>query len=178
MDRAPSDVWLPMSGGPSRGTDVARPARSFADFYEAEVAQQVRTATLILGSRDAGQDVVHDVFVEIFTRWDGGLVDPGAYLRRSVVNRCRDVMRRNAVALRHRRSIRQEDVPAVDAPLYDALATLPFKHRAAVVLRYYAGLTEAEIASSLDCAVGSVGPWIRRGLDRLAVQLRLPPEEP
>ncbi len=71
-----------------------------------------------------------------------------------------------------------EDVPAVDAPLYDALARLPFKHRAAVVLRYYLGLTELEIAAHLDCPPGSGGPWIRRGLDRLATELRLPPEEP
>jgi len=157
---------------------VAEQVRSFSDFYEVELAEQVRSATFILGSVDAAQDVVHDVFVEMFKKWDVGITDPRAYLRRSVVNRCRDVMRRNAVALRHRRSLRREDVPAVDAPLYDALASLPFKQRAAVVLRYYLGLTEAEIAAALGCAVGSVGPWIRRGLDRLAVQLRLPPEEP
>lgn len=151
---------------------------SFAVFYEAEVVRQVRGATLILGSRQAAQDVVHDVFVEIFQRWDGGISDPGPYLQRAVVNRCRDALRRDTVARRYRATLRAEDVPAIDVPLYDALATLPFKHRAAVVLRYYLGLTEAEIATHLDCPTGSVGPWIRRGLDRLATQLGLPPEEP
>ena len=151
---------------------------AFAAFYRQEVARQVRSATLILGSRPAAQDVVHDVFVELFRRWDGGIVDPGPYLQRAVVNRCRDVLRRTAVARRHRSRLRPDpDVPEIDAPLYDALATLPFPHRAAVVLRYYLGCTEADIAAHLGCPTGSVGPWIRRGLDRLATELRLPPEE-
>jgi RNA polymerase sigma factor (sigma-70 family) len=154
----------------SRGQRVAGPG-TFASFYEVEVVRQVRTATLILGSKQAAQDVVHDVFTEILQRWDG-ISDPGPYLQRAVVNRCRDALRRRAIARRHRSTLPSEDVPAVDAPLYDALATLPFKHRTAVVLRYYLGLTEAEIAGHLGCSTGSVGPWIRRGLDRLATELR------
>jgi len=161
----------------SRTRSPAGEFDSFAALYEAEVVRQVRSATLILGSRPAAQDVVHDVFVEIFQKWDGGISDPGAYLQRAVVNRCRDALRRITVARRYRRTLRLEDVPAVDAPLYDALATLPFKHRTAVVLRYYLDLPEAEIAACLGCPTGSVGPWIRRGLDRLATELRLPPEE-
>lgn len=84
-----------------------------------------------------------------------------------MVNRCRDTLRRNAVACRHHRRLRPdpEDVPEIDVPLYDALATLPFPQRAAVVLRHYLGLTEADIAEHLGCPTGSVGPWIRRGPD-------------
>lgn len=162
----------------SRTPGAGREPDTFARFYEAEVVRQVRAATLIVGSRQAAQDIVHDVFTEIFQRWDGGISDPGPYLQRAVVNRCTDALRRSAVARRYRRTFRAEDVPAADVPLYDALATLPPKHRTAVVLRYYLDLTEAEIADHLDCPTGSVGPWIRRGLDRLAVELRLPPEEP
>jgi len=165
-------------GSATDAGSVAQGADSFAEFYEAEVVGQVRSATLILGSPQAAQDVVHDAFVEVFQRWDGDIAQRGAYLHQAVVNRCRDVLRRTTVARRYRRLFRPEDVPAIDAPLYDALATLPFKHRTAVVLRYYLDLTEAEIAACLGCPAGSVGPWIRRGLDRLATQLRLPPEEP
>jgi RNA polymerase sigma factor (sigma-70 family) len=159
-------------------TGLAEGSDSFVRFYEAEVVRQVRQATLVLGSRQAAQDVVHDVFVEMLARWDDGIAEPGPYLQRAVVNRCRDALRRRTVARRHRSLFRPEDVPAVDAPLYDALARLPVKHRTAVVLRYYLGLSEAEIAAHLGCPAGSVGPWIRRGLDRLAVLLRLPPEAP
>jgi RNA polymerase sigma factor (sigma-70 family) len=161
----------------SRDQPVEPQTGDFAAFYQAEVARQVRSATLILGSRPAAQDVVHDVFAEVLQRWDGGIADPGPYVQRAVVNRCRDALRRSAVARRHRSLFRPEDVPAIDVPLYDALATLPFKHRTAVVLRYYLGLTEVEIAVHLGCPIGSVGPWIRRGLDRLAAELQLPPEE-
>ena len=48
--------------------------------------------------------------------------------------------------------------------LSDVLAKLPFNHRAAMVLRYYAGYTTDEISAALGCAPGSVGPWIERGL--------------
>ena len=161
----------------SRTQGTGRGPDTFARFYEAEVVRQVRAATLMLGSQQAAQDIVHEVFTEIFQRWDGEISEPGPYLQRAVVNRCRDAMRRTAVARRHRSMLRAEDVPAIDVPLYDALGTLPPKHRTAVVLRYYLGLTEAEIADHLDCPTGSVGPWIRRGLDRLAVELGLPPEE-
>lgn len=164
-------------GSVSHRRSTAPGSDSFASFYEAEVTRQVRSATLILGSRQAAQDVVHDVFVEILQKWDGDIAEPAAYLQRAVVNRCRDTVRRIIVARRYRSLFRPEDVPEIDTPLYDALARLPFKHRTAVVLRYYLDLTEAEIAASLGCPTGSVGPWIRRGLDRLATQLRLPPEE-
>ena len=153
------------------GQDVETVRAGFAAFYEDELAGQVRSATLVLGSTAAAQDVVHDAFVEVFRRRDD-IVEPGPYLQRTVLNRCRDVLRRRAVARRHE-SLRVDDVPGVDAPLWDALATLPFNHRAAVVLRYYLQLQEAEIAEALDCPRGSVGPWIRRGLDALAVELRL-----
>jgi RNA polymerase sigma factor (sigma-70 family) len=157
---------------------VADGSDAFVRFYEAEVVRQVRQATLVLGSRQAAQDVVHDVFTEMLARWGEGFAEPGPYLQRAVVNRCRDVLRRRTVARRHRSLFRPEDVPEADAPLYDALARLPVKQRTAIVLRFYLGLTEAEIAAHLDCPVGSVGPWVRRGLDRLAAQLRLPPEGP
>lgn len=63
------------------------------------------------------------------------------------------------------------DVPAIDIPLYDALAALPFNHRAAVVLRFYQQFTDTEIADLLHCRPGSVGPWIQRGLRRLRKEL-------
>jgi RNA polymerase sigma factor (sigma-70 family) len=148
------------------------PTLAFAAFYEREIVGQVRHATLLLGSREAAHDAVHDAFVAVYERWDE-LDDPGPYLQRAVINRCRGLLRRSAVARRLHPS-RRADVPAEDRDLYDALAKLPFNHRAAVVLRYFLQLTEVEIAERLQCRPGSVGPWIRRGLDRLARDLGLP----
>ena len=124
---------------------------------------------LILCSREAAEDAVHDAFVSVYQRWDE-LDLPGAYLERAVLNRCRDIERRRVVAQRHVKSVSAE-VPAQDAPLFDALGRLKFNHRAAIVLRYYHQLTEAEIASALGCRPGSVGPWIHRGLRQLSKEL-------
>jgi RNA polymerase sigma factor (sigma-70 family) len=56
--------------------------------------------------------------------------------------------------------------------LDDALASLPFNQRAALVLRYFEGQSTAQIAATLDCAPGSVGPWIDRGLGKLRKALQ------
>jgi len=150
----------------------------FSRFYADELAGQVRSATLIVGSQPLAQDLVHDVFVTIFERWSD-IDEPGPFLQRSVVNACRDALRRQRTATQFlRRQHRFDTSTEPDVPLFDALATLPFNHRAAVVLRYYAGLTEAEIAERLDCRRGSVGPWIRRGLDRLNNELDPTTENP
>lgn len=144
-------------------------AVGFAAFYDREVGAQVRHATMLLGSRDEAHDAVHDSFVAVYRRWDQ-IDEPGPYLQRTVVNRCRDLQRRKRVVGRHR-SNPPADVPAIDVGLYDALAKLPFNQRAAVVLRFYLQLGESEIADRLGCRPGSVGPWIRRALDRLAIEL-------
>lgn len=159
---------------------VAAPdvSREFSAFYKAELVGQVRNATLIVGSQPVAHDLVHDAFVTIFERWHD-IEDPGPYLQRSVVNACRDALRRQRTADRHLRTHQQTDVSTDhDVALYDALAKLSFNHRAAVVLRYYADLTEAEIAERLGCRPGSVGPWIRRGLDRLSNDLNPTKEKP
>ncbi len=142
---------------------------SFTELYERECARQVRRATLLLGSADAAHDAVHDAFVAVLRHWDE-LPAGGPYLERAVLNRCRDIGRRGLVA-RRKTPRPAPDVPEIDVPLYDALATLPFNHRAAVVLRYYHQLTEFEIAELLHCRPGSVGPWIQRGLRRLRKEL-------
>lgn len=169
-------------GAPDVETDVPQRSDSevlaaFSSFYRAELVGQVRAAALVTGSRTAAQDLVHDAFVEVLRKWDT-IESPGPYLQRAVLYRCRDLLRHERVVRRHRASLRPDEYVEIDAPLFDALARLPFNHRAAIVLRYYLQLTEAEIADRLACPTGSVGPWIRRGLDRLAEDLRLPPEAP
>ena len=155
-----------------------RNTASFASFYEAEHRGQVRSATLILGSRELAHDVVHDAFTRVLVEWDR-IELPGPYLNRCVVNGCRDVLRHRRVRDRFLRTRRPGDVDQstheIDVGLFDALDRLPFNQRAAVVLRFYLQLTENEIAEHLGCRPGSVGPWIRRGLDRLAQEFTKEP---
>ncbi len=144
---------------------------AFRALYEREHAGQVRRAALLLGSPEQAQDVVHDAMVELYSRWDT-IGQPGAYLNRAVLNRCRDAKRRTRGG--RRSEVRMADraaSPPPDDPLGDLFDGLPFNQRAVVVLRYYAGLSVAEIAEALGCPQGSVGPWLNRALTTLRGRL-------
>jgi RNA polymerase sigma factor (sigma-70 family) len=159
-----------MGGAKAVESGVDRSA--FEDFYRVELDRQVRRAVLLLGSNDAANDVVHDAFIAVYLRWDS-LDEPGPYLHKAVLNGRRGVHRKRA---RHQRALPRllvSDAPASpDEPLDDLLARLPFNQHAAVVLRFYGGLTTEEIARELDCAAGSVGPWITRALATLRKALQ------
>ena len=153
---------LAMHSGSSRS--------SFADFYRFELDGQVRRAGLMLGSSAAANDVVHDAFLQVFRRWST-IDQPGPYLNRAVLNGCRDFGRRRGRDARlPPRLVDRASEPPQES-LADALATLSFNQRAAIVLRYYVGLSVAEIADVLNCPPGTVGPWITRGLKRLRQEI-------
>ena len=145
---------------------------AFGDFYRSELDGQVRRAVLLLGSNDLANDVVHDAFIEVYRRWDT-LDEPGPYLHVAVLNRCRGIHRQRS---RHRRLLPRltdrDSSASVGEHLDDLLAELPFNQRAAVVLRFYVGLTTDEIAGELGCAPGSVGPWINRALAKMRKALQ------
>jgi RNA polymerase sigma factor (sigma-70 family) len=144
----------------------------FAAFYQSEFAVQVRRAGILTGSSETAHDVVHDAMVEVYRRWDT-LDMPGAYLNRAVLNGCHQSGRNTSAQRRlAARLMDNGPQPVVSEILDDVLATLPFRHRAAVVLRYYGDMSTAEIAAALDCAPGSVGPWIDRALKKLRKALQ------
>lgn len=139
----------------------------FDTFYLQEHPQQVKRATLLLGSDELANDLVHDAFIRVYQRW-GQLENPGGYLSRSVLNACRDEGRSRTVRLRVLG--RLAEPAATTEPndhLVDALMALPFNQRAAIVLRFYARMTVPEIAEHLGVPTGSIGPWIGRGLTKL-----------
>lgn len=144
-------------------------ASDFGKFYEFELVGQIRRATLIVGDRQAARDLVHDAFADVFQRWTQ-VREPGPYLNTVVLNRCRDHLRRD----KRRSRVGYQPVlndHAEDEPLWDALQALPFNHRAALALRFHEQMTDREIAETLGCRIGSVGPWIRRGLTKLRMDL-------
>jgi RNA polymerase sigma factor (sigma-70 family) len=143
------------------------PLLSFADFYLAELDGQVRRAGLMLGSSAAANDVVHEAFLQIYRRW-GQITEPGPYLNRAVLNGCRDVARRRNRDLRLLPRLLDRSSGAIpQESLAEELSRLPFNQRAAIVLRFYVGLSITDIADALDCQPGTVGPWINRGLKQL-----------
>ncbi|MGI8665824.1 MAG: SigE family RNA polymerase sigma factor [Jatrophihabitans sp.] len=156
---------------------------SFDDFVRREQAGLVRYAALLTGSRAQGEDLVQDVLVRVYLRWEQvsqAHRDALAYVRRAVTN--------EHVSWRRRWSTRQigfvapEDLPARPVPpsdqpdeqLWACLQQLPRQQRAAVVLRYYEGLTDPEIGEVLGCRPGSVRAHVSRGLATLRLRTGLP----
>jgi RNA polymerase sigma-70 factor (sigma-E family) len=138
---------------------------TFEAVYDREYAPMVRLAFLLVDSNEVAEEVVQDAFARLHERWDG-ITNPGGYLRTSVVNRARDVQRRRRRERRLRIVSAEEATLGADH-LGDALAALPSKRRAALVLRYYEDLSEAEIAEVLGVRPGTVKSMLHRGLAQL-----------
>lgn len=138
---------------------------SFDDLYRAEQPELVRLAALLVGSAEVAADLVQDCFVRLHPRWTK-VADHRAYLRRSVVNACHSHHR---VLRRWRRlQLRPAEPAELGArELSDALAVLPDRQRAALVLRFYGGLPDAAIADALGCRPGTVASLVHRGLAAL-----------
>jgi RNA polymerase sigma factor (sigma-70 family) len=139
------------------------------DLYANHFADLARVAYLLTGSAAAAEDAVQEVFARCLNRL-AELDHPRSYLRAAVVNECRTRHRRLLRAERHR----EDQVPPADPDLphelvevRDALAALSPRQRAAVVLRYFVDLPDAEIAEILGCRPATVRSLIHRALPRL-----------
>ncbi len=140
---------------------------TFAECYRDLRPEMVRLATLMTGSSETGQDLVQDAFVRLHGAWSR-VHEPRAYLRRAVVNACNSHHRRRGLERRHAsREERAPDASLGADELADALNALPYRQRAALVLRFYADLSDTDIAAALRCRPGTVGSLIHRGLEQL-----------
>jgi RNA polymerase sigma-70 factor (sigma-E family) len=140
---------------------------AFAVFFAASKVPMHRLAYLLTGSAAQAEEAVQESFVRVFERW-ARIDDPGAYLRRSVINRCTSWHRHRAVVQRTRTRVATSE-SYLDQPdeLTDALAQLPARRRAVIVLRYYERLELEEIADSLGISVGTVKSTLHRALAQL-----------
>ncbi len=155
--------------------------RLVTELYSAHYAHLVRLAVLLLRNHALAEEAVQDAFVGLHRRWRR-LDDPQqavAYLRTSVINNTRSVQRRWAVAAKHRDD-RPVDVPSAESgalrsvageAVVAALRTLPARQREALVLRYYADLSEAEIAAAMNVSRGAVKSHTSRGMAALRTRL-------
>ncbi|MDP9206483.1 MAG: SigE family RNA polymerase sigma factor [Gemmatimonadota bacterium] len=166
-----SSVFMAMrvtSGSGSAATEALR----FA--FENHYLETLRLAMLLTGTRENAEDLTHDTFVataeHIIGLSDG---EVGAYLRRSMINRWKNNVRR--LSIERRLSSRfllrkdQDAQPAVEDRdlLWRAIRSLPSRQRACVILRYYLDMSERDIAQALDCSIGTVKSHTSRALSRL-----------
>jgi DNA-directed RNA polymerase specialized sigma24 family protein len=145
--------------------DSSTSPTTFTELYTREFQPLVRLATLMTGRVEIARDIVQEAFVKLHVKWPG-VRDPAAYVRRSVVNGCRSHHRWE----RRRRGPPIGAEPSVDLAVDHTLAALerlPHKQRAALVMKFYAGSTEREIADALGCRPGSVGPMVQRALEHM-----------
>jgi RNA polymerase sigma-70 factor (sigma-E family) len=151
---------------PGDGEVPAAGPADFAALYERAYPEMARLAVLLVGSREAAHDVVQESFVRLHRAWDRA-ENPPAYLRRIVVNECTSYHRRRFRQRRVQPLLRPEPVELAADEISDALAVLTPRQRAAIVLRYWHGCSEAEIAEVLGCKPGTVGSLVHRGLAEL-----------
>ncbi|MBK1784759.1 RNA polymerase sigma factor [Prauserella cavernicola] len=147
------------------------------DLYRQHRMRLVRLAILLVDEPATAEDVVQEAFTGLHRNW-GKLRDAAAavgYLRTAVVNGSRSVLRRRKTA--------REYVPphAVNARSAESLAMLSTEHQAVVaalgklpprqrevlVLRYYGGLSEAEISEAAGISKGTVKSTASRALEAL-----------
>jgi len=147
--------------------------RDFRSLFRDERLAMLRVAALLTGSVDIAEDVVQDAFVSVHDRWDQ-IERPGAYLRTTVVNGCRMVLRHRRVEERHRsgadlRAV--EELPERLVDLRDAVSRLGERQRVVVVLRYFVDLPDHEIAEVLGCRPSTVRSLARRATAVLRKEL-------
>lgn len=142
------------------------PAResSQSTLFDEHRLDLVRLGFLLTGSRPIAEELVQDAFEQVVRRWDH-IDRPAGYLRTAVVNGARSWGRRKVVPTGDRGELVQIDQEAI--AVRTALAALPHDQREVIVLRYFVGLSDTEIAADLDRPLGTVKSSIRRGLARM-----------
>src|SRR5205814_9736360 len=166
-------------GDPPRGEEAVPQARqAVTALYQAHALGLIRLAVVMLGDRPAAEDVVQEAFCGLYRRWHS-LADTGkalAYVRSSVINGCRTVLRRR---------LRQRGVDPLtgDQPgesaeavaliseehrqVLIAMRRLPSRQREVLVLRFYLDLDEEETAASMRISRGTVKSTTSRALAAL-----------
>lgn len=187
--RAPLILLSQADGTEDAGLVVLRPTVAAAmvsddvlgHLYVTHRLSLVRLAVLLVGDQATAEDVVQDAFAAVCRRWRAldDVTSAVPYLRRAVVNRARSVLRRRRVADAFRPDRQHHEHSAEDAvllaiehrQLLAALRLLAPRQREILVLRYWAGLSEAEIAETMGISKGAVKSMAHRSLAALRKRL-------
>ncbi|MGO4596132.1 SigE family RNA polymerase sigma factor [Terrabacter sp. 2RAF25] len=148
----------------------------FTSYVRARQKSFARFAYLLTGEPYAAEDLVQSALAKAYAKWDriSVLESPDAYVRKIMVNEHTSWWRR---AWRHHERTDSElirvidpagvDVPSYDSELWAHVRSLAPQQRAAVVLRFYEDLSEAQTAEVLGCSVGTVKSHTSRAIRSL-----------
>ena len=160
----------PLSGG----------AVTFDEFVIRHLPAVLRFAAVLTGDRISSEDIVQEVLIRAHARWSriSALDRPEFYVRKMVLNEFRSARRRSqrVVPAGSATDVDDRVVPdhsigyADRAVLLADIAKLPAQQRAVVVLRYYEGLADADIADLLNLAPGTVRGYASRALAALRIE--------
>ena len=154
--------------------------RHVTALYQAHALSLARLALLMLGDRDAAQDVVQDAFLGLYRRWDK-LANAGAapaYLRASVLNGCRTALKKRSRPALH---AVEEPLESAEAALMHTeehramlavIGRLPARQREALVLRYYLDMTEDQAAQAMGVSRGTVKSATSRAIAAIGRMLK------
>ncbi len=137
-------------------------------LYRVEYAGMVRLAYTLLANNAEAEEIVQDSLIEVHRRWHD-IQKPGAYLRCTVVSRCRSVLQRRKMHPTHPGA--ELSVSDEASELWDVLTRLSDDQRMVVVLRYYGGYPSSDIAAMLEMPAATVRSHLRRGLATLKKEL-------
>lgn len=157
---------------------------TFDEFAGARLPAVLRFATALAGDPDLAKDLVQEVLIRADRRWGviGELDRPEAYIRKMVVNEYLSWRRRSwrlipsgmSSHLTGRLSPDPADGYVERQALLAELAKLSRRRRTALVLRYYEGFPDAEIADVMGCTQSTVRGHVFRALAALRVELDQP----
>jgi RNA polymerase sigma-70 factor (sigma-E family) len=171
---------------------------TFEEFADTRLPAVLRFAGVLTGDRGLAEDVVQEVLIRAHARWRkiSRLDHPESYIRKMIVNEFISSKRRTWRFIptgTRPEGTRPEgtrpdlgDQDAADhaahhaerAALLAEIGKLPRRQRAVLVLRYYEGLSDPEIAAVLGCAAGTVRGYASRALATLRVEMRAPANAP
>jgi RNA polymerase sigma-70 factor (sigma-E family) len=155
--------------------------RAVTKLYCLHYWSLVRLAAFRVGDVATAEELVQDSFVAVYTSWRR-LRDRNhalSYLRQSVVNRSRSVLRHRAVVNKIPPEL-APDMPAAEqqviirldhSALVSALQALPIRQREVLVLRYYADLSQSQTASAMGISTSGVRRHTARALSSLRAEL-------
>ncbi|MFB7948925.1 SigE family RNA polymerase sigma factor [Kitasatospora phosalacinea] len=161
---------------PAAATDEARDIAEFTAYVRERRASLYATAYHLTGDRYEAEDLLQSALFSTYRAW-GRITDKaavGGYLRRTMTNLHISAWRRRKVNEYPTEELPEQagDTDAMGgtelrAVLWQALAKLPENQRTMLVLRYYEGRTDPEIADILGISVGTVKSSIWRALRRM-----------